>query len=217
MVRMVPLDYSDVTYSHIVNQKQHEFKHRLMILDSEDYENKVNPKNYKFPKHNFDKISYYRDCSEVGFVRPTVDEINFLDDIIFLDFKVRLIEKEINENVFNFIHAFLVNEQPTKLLHLVNFNKPLIPSKWWNLFCKFFNDKKFEGVFIEIFNVMNWTEFSVDFDECVNLILELNLKNFIGVEYHHIYDNLNAEVLIVKNTEYKNIGKRIYYNPNANR
>lgn len=217
MVGMVSLGYSDVTYSHVVDQRQHELKHRLMILDSEDYENKVNPVNYKFPKNNFDNICYYRDCSQVGSVKPTVDKIDFLDDIIFLDFKVRSVEEDINENVFNFLNAFFKNKQSTKLLHLVNFYRPLIPSKWWTLFCEYLNDKKYEGVFIEIFNVMHWTKSSIDVDFCASAVLELNFKNFIGVEYHHIYDNSNAEIFVIKNENQENISKRIFYNPNSNR
>lgn len=211
------LSYSDVTYSHFVSQNQHELKHRLMISIHNDKKHKVNPIGYKFPTEGIDNISYYRDCSEIHTKNPTIGTIDFIDDIIFLDYKVTDDEFD-NDNTYKFLLHFFNNNQESKLLHLVNFYKPIIPSKWWMKFCDFIRKNNFnDGVFLEIFNVFMWSEIIYDFEECIDSIFHLNLNKFIGVEYHHIYDNDRAKFISFKNPCDKNIGVVQSYNPKADR
>jgi hypothetical protein len=213
-IKNLKLGYSDVTFTHEVNQKQHLKKHRLMLLDHEDVDHKVNPIDYKFPENDFKKLSYYRDCSEIYYKNSEVGEIDFLDDIIFLDFKVS--HKAKTDNTFKFIEKFFNNYQKTKLLHYVNFFMPLIPSETFDNFCKYFNSKKIKkGCFLEIFNIALWKNENID--NCLNDLIKINFSNFIGIEYHHIYDDKNAVCVPLKNKKNQNIGRMIPYNPNANR
>ena len=67
------------------------------------------------------------------------------DSIVkFLDYKVT--DKFVdNPIVWQFIDEYMSYSHP-KILHLVNFWKPLIPSKSWDSFCEYFNNKKFGPV-----------------------------------------------------------------------
>ena len=94
-------------------------------------------------------------------------------------------------------------------MHLKILYRPLIHLNG-TLFCEYFDDKNFEGVFIEIFNVNAVTKSSVDVDFCASNILELNFNNFISVEYHHIMIIQMCEILIIKNREQENVSKEYF-------
>ena len=75
-------------YSDIV-PIEHTFKeHRLMICPYADYDHKINPIGYKFPETGLKNISYYRDCADVDHYDPLFGDIDFIDEILYLDYKL---------------------------------------------------------------------------------------------------------------------------------
>ena len=207
-------EYSDLTHSSMVDPKHIELKHRLMILTHGDHECKVNPPGYQFPKNGFDNISYYRDCSEVWDKEPTTGTIDFLDEIAFLDLKVSNNLKD-NPNICNFILKYFSNAQETKVFHFVNFYRPLIPSDDWKTFCNWANAFQFrKGVFLEIMNILKYDGEHHDYNKCLEQILKLDTKKFLGVDYHHIINDEEAKFISFKNDS-GIVGETINYNPSS--
>ena len=165
-------------YSDIV-PIEHTFKeHRLMICPYADYDHKINPIGYKFPETGLKNISYYRDCADVDHHDPLFGDIDFIDEILYLDYK--LIDKAIdNPNTMNFLLSYMNNKQPLKILHLVNFWQALIPSLSWDHFCDFISNASINGgTYLEIHNKN--PKDSIDI--CLEEILKLNLNKFIGID-----------------------------------
>tara|TARA_B100001996_G_scaffold124531_1_gene94313 strand:- start:576 stop:1226 length:651 start_codon:yes stop_codon:yes gene_type:complete len=208
-------EYSDLTNTSMVSLKHCDPKHRLMILAHGDRECKVNPAGYQFPKEGFDNISYYRDCSEIWDKEPTIGAIDFLDEIAYLDFKVSDNIRD-NPNICEFILNYFNNPQETKVFHFVNFHMPLIPSEDWNIFCNLVNAFRFsKGVFLEIVNNLSLSYAEVDYDSCLDRVMMLDTKKFIGVDYHHIISNNEANFISLKNDSGV-VGKTIPYDPKIN-
>ena len=200
MVRMVSVKKYCKRYSDVVPIEHTFKKHMLMVCPYADYDHKINPIGYKFPESGLKNISYYRNCADVDHYDPLFGDIDFMDEIMYLDYK--LIDKALdNSNTMNFLLAFINNKQPLKVLHLVNFWHALIPSKSWNHFCDFINDTSInDGTYLEIHN-KNPQE-SIEF--CLNEILKLNLNKFIGVDYSHLNDE--PKYVPLKNNVNENIG-----------
>jgi len=94
MVRVAPIKKYCKRYSDIV-PIEHTFKeHRLMVCPYADYDHKINPIGYKFPESGLKNISYYRDCTDVDHYDPLFGDIDFMDEVLCLDYK--LIDKAID-------------------------------------------------------------------------------------------------------------------------
>ena len=106
-------------YSDVVPIEHTFKKHMLMVCPYADYDHKINPIGYKFPESGLKNISYYRNCDDVDHYDPLFGDIDFMDEIMYLDYK--LIDKALNNpNTMNFLLAFINNKQSLKVLHLVN-------------------------------------------------------------------------------------------------
>lgn len=183
---MVPLKYS-----YIIPFDREE---SLMVCPYADKDHYINPKGYKFDINN---VSYYKDCGDVGKMKPTIGKPD-LSKIKFLDYK--LTDEVIDDpHVWYFLEEYFSYSHP-KILHLVNFWLPLLPSKVWNAFCEYFNNKKIDNVFLDIHN----KEPIEDVYTCLDEILSLNLNNWIGVDYTHL-DN-EPKMVAIKNHKNENIG-----------
>ena len=193
MATMVPLKYSYII--------PFDRESSLMVCPYADKEHYINPKGFEFSLNN---VSYYKDCGDVGKMEPTVGKPD-LSIVKFLDYKVT--DKFVdNPIVWQFIDEYMSYSHP-KILHLVNFWKPLIPSKSWDSFCEYFNNKKFENIFLDIHN----KEPNEDIEICLDEILSLKLDNWIGVDYTHL--DKEPKMVAIKNHKNENIGK-VLKNPN---
>lgn len=179
---MVPLKYSNIV--------EHDREHRLMVCPHADFDHWVNPKGYKF---NFDHMSYYKECGDVPKGRMTGNPD--LTNIRFLDYK--LTDKVVdNPLVWKFLDKWF--ELPhNKILHLVNFWEPLIPSKIWDSFCDYYDGR--ENVFLDIHN-KNPSE-SVEI--CMEELLKIK-GNWLGIDYTHL--DANPKQVAIKNQYNENIG-----------
>jgi len=132
-----------------------------------------------------------------------------------LDFKVSDNIRD-NPNICEFILNYFNNPQETKVFHFVNFHMPLIPSEDWNIFCNLVNAFRFsKGVFLEIVNNLSLSYAEVDYDSCLDRVMMLDTKKFIGVDYHHIISNNEANFISLKNDSGV-VGKTIPYDPKIN-
>ena len=183
---MLPLKYS--------YKIEHDRETSLMVCPYADKDHWINPKGFQF---SLDNVSYYKQCSDVGKMNPTIGKPD-LSNIKFLDYK--LTDEVVDDPfVWKFLEEYFSYPHP-KILHLVNFWKPLLPSKAWDAFCEYFNDKSFSNVFLDIHNKEPIEDVSV----CLEEIISLNLENWLGVDYIHMDEN--PKMVAIKNHRNENIG-----------
>ena len=160
-----------------------------MVCPYADKDHWINPKGYKFA---LDNVSYYNECGDVGNVEPTIGEPD-LSNIRYLDYKVC---DELDELAWQFLDKYFAHPH-NKILHLVNFWKPLIPSKIWDSFCDYFDGR--ENVFLDIHN-KNPSE---DVYVCMEELLKIK-GDWLGIDYTHL--DANPKQVAIKNQYNENIG-----------
>jgi hypothetical protein len=116
----------------------------------------------------FDKHRYYWNNCDLIYKNTGKNDINFWDEVKYLDFKVTTSMFE-DEKSFECLKNFLTNRQKEKILHIVNTiheKKSIFEFDEWDKICEIIDNFSTEYLTIEILNKTYWIEnYTIDIEK----------------------------------------------------